>query len=299
LKIFGTGFIERLVRRSFLFRPLVRRFIAGEDLDTALKITEELVSRGFLASLDCLGENTLSEEKAAAAKAGYVEMLERIAKSPCAPKTNISIKLTQCGLDLGQDVALSNLLEVLETADKLGNFVRIDMEGSPYTEATLSVLTRARERFTNVGTVLQSYLYRTPQDVERCLAMGARLRLVKGAYLEPATVAYPKKGDVDAAYVKLAKRLLDSGIYHGIATHDVKILDAVRAYVADKGISREAFEFQMIYGVRRDLQEMLRSEGFNLRIYVPFGDQWYPYFTRRLAERPANVFFLAKSMLNG
>jgi proline dehydrogenase len=150
-----------------------------------------------------------------------------------------------------------------------------------------------------VGTVLQSYLYRTPDDVERCLSLGLRLRLVKGAYLEPASVAYPKKVDVDKAYVTLAKRLLDSGIYHGIASHDIKMIDAAKAYVAEKGISVDKFEFQMIYGVRRDLQEKLRAEGFNLRIYVPFGEQWYPYFTRRLAERPANVFFIMKSMFRG
>lgn len=293
------GPIERMVRRSFLFRPLVKRFIAGESLDTALKITEDLVARGYNASLDYLGENTSSAVEANAAKATYMEMLERIAKSPCAPKTNISIKLTQCGLDIGEDVALNNLVEVLEAAEKLGNFVRIDMEGSAYTDATLRVIEKAWQVRKNVGTVLQSYLYRTPGDVDKCLSLGLRLRLVKGAYLEPAAVAYPKKSDVDKAYVTLAKRLLDSGIYHGIATHDIKMIDAVKAYVVEKGISTDKFEFQMIYGVRRDLQEKLRTEGFNLRIYVPYGEQWYPYFTRRLAERPANVFFIMKSMFRG
>lgn len=299
LRVFGVGIIQRMVRRSFLFRPLVRRFIAGEDLETAVKIAEDLVAKGYNVSLDFLGENTSDAADAEAAKQTYVTMLERISKSPCAAKTNISIKLTQCGLDLGEDVAANHLSEVLETAERLNNFVRVDMESSAYTESTLNVIGKVWDRHKNVGTVLQSYLYRTPKDVERCLAMGVRLRLVKGAYLEAASVAYPKKRDVDEAYITLAKRLLDSGLYHAIASHDVKILDKVKAYVEEKGISKDAFEFQVIYGVRRDLQEKLRSEGYNVRIYVPYGEQWYPYFTRRLAERPANVFFIAKSMFRG
>jgi proline dehydrogenase len=299
LKFFGMKSVERITRRSFLFKPLVKRFIAGEDLETAMKITEDLVAKGFLATLDYLGENTSSAAEADAAKAAYIEMLERIARSPIADKTNISIKLTQCGIDLGEEVVLKNLVEVLEAAERLNNFVRIDMESSKYTQTTLEVVCRAGETHSNVGTVLQTYLYRTPKDVEACLAKGMRLRLVKGAYLEPSSVAFPKKADVDKAYVTLARRLLDSGIYHGIATHDVKMIDAVKAYAAEKGISKDAFEFQMIYGVRRDLQEQLRAEGYNMRIYVPYGDQWYPYFTRRLAERPANVLFIAKSMFRG
>ncbi len=299
LKAFGNSFVERIVRRSFLFRPLVKRFIAGEDLETAMKITEDLVKEGFLASLDHLGENTTNLEEARLAKCSYIEMLERIARSPFAGKINISIKLTQCGLDLGEEQAAANLVEVLDAAEALANFVRVDMEASAYTQATLNVVCRAHERHPNVGTVLQTYLYRTPKDVETCLAAGVKLRLVKGAYLEPSSVAFPKKADVDRAYVTLAKRLLDSGMYHGIATHDEKMIEAAKAYATENGIPKDAFEFQMIYGVRRNLQERLKSEGYNVRIYVPYGDQWYPYFTRRLAERPANVLFIAKAMVRG
>lgn len=292
--------IKNFVRKSFLFRGLVRRFIAGDTLDQALRTAEDLASRGFGVSLDYLGENTSTAEEANQAKATYIEMLERIASSPCAPKTNISIKLTQCGLDIGREFCVSVLKEVLARADQLGLFVRVDMEGSKYTEQTVDIMAEVFQSHKNCGTVLQTYLYRTPQDLERLVGLGMRLRLVKGAYLEPASVAYPKKADVDRAYRELSLKLLDSGIYHGIATHDEAIINHVCDYVREKGIDKStAFEFQMLYGIRRDLQEKLLKEGYNVRVYLPYGDQWYPYFTRRLAERPANVLFILKSLFKG
>lgn len=300
IKVSNWPPVKGLVRKSFLFKGLVRRFIAGDTLDEALKTAEDLASRGFGVSLDYLGENTSTADEANQAKATYIDMLERIASSSCASKTNISIKLTQCGLDIGRDFCVATLKEVLSRADQLGLFVRVDMEGSKYTEQTVDILAEVFEDHKNTGTVLQTYLYRTPEDVERLVGLGMRLRLVKGAYLEPTTVAYPKKADVDQAYRDLSQKLLDSGIYHGLATHDESIIAFVKDYVQKKGIDKsQAFEFQMLYGIRRDLQESLLKEGYNVRVYLPYGDQWYPYFTRRLAERPANVFFILKSLFKG
>jgi len=300
IKVSNWAPVKGLVRKSFLFKGLVRRFIAGDSLEEALKIAEGLASRGFGVSLDYLGENTSSAEEANQAKATYIAMLERIAASSCSSRTNISIKLTQCGLDVGREFCVSTLNEVLTRADQLGLFVRVDMEGSQYTEQTVDILSEVFQEHKNTGTVLQTYLYRTPKDVERLVGLGMRLRLVKGAYLEPASVAYPKKADVDQAYRDLSLKLLDSGIYHGLATHDESIIKLVRDYVKEKGIDKsKAFEFQMLYGIRRDLQESLLKEGYNVRVYLPYGDQWYPYFTRRLAERPANVFFILKSLIKG
>lgn len=300
IKVSNWPPVKGLVRKSFLFKGLVRRFIAGDTLDEALRTAEDLASRGFGVSLDYLGENTSTAEEANQAKATYIDMLERIASSSCASKTNISIKLTQCGLDIGRDFCVATLKEVLSRADQLGLFVRVDMEGSRYTEQTVDILAEVFEDHKNTGTVLQTYLYRTPKDVERLVGLGMRLRLVKGAYLEPTTVAYSKKADVDQAYRDLSQKLLDSGIYHGLATHDESIIAFVKDYVQKKGIDKsKAFEFQMLYGIRRDLQESLLKEGYNVRVYLPYGDQWYPYFTRRLAERPANVFFILKSLFKG
>ncbi len=300
IKVSNWPPVKGLVRKSFLFKGLVRRFIAGDTLDEALITAEDLASRGFGVSLDYLGENTSTADEANQAKATYIDMLERIASSSCASKTNISIKLTQCGLDIGRDFCVATLKEVLSRADQLGLFVRVDMEGSRYTEQTVDILAEVFEEHKNTGTVLQTYLYRTPKDVERLVGLGMRLRLVKGAYLEPTSVAYPKKADVDQSYRDLSQKLLDSGIYHGLATHDESIIAFVKDYVQKKGIDKsKAFEFQMLYGIRRDLQESLLKEGYNVRVYLPYGDQWYPYFTRRLAERPANVFFILKSLFKG
>jgi proline dehydrogenase len=291
--------VEKIVRNSFLFRGVVRRFIAGDTLEEALAVSEELAGRGFFVSLDYLGENTKSHEEALASKNKYIEMLEKIGASNCSSGTNISIKLTQCGLDQGEEFAEENLREVLEAAAAVKNFVRVDMESSDYTERTVQMMERVWVNHKNTGTVLQSYLFRTPQDVETMVRMQMRTRIVKGAYLEPPNVAHQQKSKVDEAYVQCAKRLMDAAYYPAIATHDERIINVLKAYAADHRIDTSRFEFQMLYGIRRDLQEQLRSEGYNVRVYVPFGDSWYPYFTRRLAERPANMMFILKSLTKG
>ena len=338
LKVTSWGWMERLVKKSFLFRPMVKRFVAGNTLGEALDICSALSSRGFLLSLDLLGENVKSVDEAITAKNTYIDMLGAIdakglnplprdgscmteevgggrqasSSTPQPPssdtniprrgaseRTNISIKLTQCGFDQGDELAERHYREVLAEANKRGNFVRVDMEDSRYTERTVSMIERVWPDFKNTGTVLQTYLYRTPKDMDRMIALGARIRIVKGAYAEPKEIAYPSKKDVDRVYVELAKRALKEVNYPAIATHNERILEEIKAFVSAEGIDRASFEFQMIYGVRRDLQEKLRAEGYNMRIYVPFGEAWYPYFTRRLAERPANFFFLFKSLFKG
>ncbi|MFN8220578.1 MAG: proline dehydrogenase family protein [Fimbriimonadales bacterium] len=299
LKVSSWPIVERIVRRSFLFKGLVKRFIAGDTLDEALKVAEDLAARGYFVTMDLLGESVADEGEARKAKDTYIEMLKSIAASPCAPRTNISIKLTQCGLDLSDEFAEKNLREVLWAASELNNFVRVDMEASAYTERTVDIMLRVGEDFKNTGTVLQTYLYRTPDDVDKMIKAGMRVRLVKGAYLEPAEVAFPEKSKVDEAYVTLGKRLMKEGNYPALATQDEKIIAELKQFAADEGIDKSRFEWQMLIGVRRDLQEQLRSEGYNVRIYVPFGDRWYPYFTRRLAERPANVLFILKSLFKG
>ena len=269
--------------------------------------------------MDYLGENTASEQEALDAKKTYIDMLERISKVPAVAKwnaehgnsptinlcgdgiepLNISIKLTQCGLDQGVEFAEKNYREVLETAKRLHNFVRVDMEASEYTERTMEMIDRVRGDYSNTSTVLQTYLYRTPGDVEKIVEWKVRVRLVKGAYLEPASVAFPEKSKVDSAYIELGKRLLDAGTYPAFASQDEAIIKELKAYATEKKIDKSRFEFQMLYGIRRDLQESLAAEGYNVRVYVPFGDAWYPYFTRRLAERPANTLFILKSLFKG
>jgi proline dehydrogenase len=297
LKTSALAPVEKLVRKSFLFRGIVRRFIAGDTLDEALKVAEDLSSKGFLLSLDYLGENTKSEQEALAAKNTYIDMLERIAACTCAEETNISIKLTQCGLDQGEAFAEKNYRSVLEAARD--NFVRVDMEGSAYTEQTIQMIKKVFPDHKNTGTVLQSYLYRTPEDVELMIELQARTRIVKGAYLEPAEVAHQQKSKVDEAYVECAKRLMKAGNYPALATHDEAIIKELKAYAETDKIDKSRYEFQMLFGIRRDLQDSLKAEGYNVRVYVPFGESWYPYFTRRLAERPANVMFILKSLAKG
>ncbi|MCA1996360.1 MAG: proline dehydrogenase family protein [Armatimonadetes bacterium] len=296
LKLAHLRAVENFVRRSRLFRGLVRRFIAGDTLEEALRVSEELTQKGLLVTLDNLGENTTSEAEAHAAKDTYIGMLRAIAKRGIASSTNISIKLTQCGLDLSDELARSVLEEVLDVAAEHGNFVRVDMESSAYVDRTLDILEAVFQTRKNTGTVLQSYLYRTPDDLERLIRIGMRVRLVKGAYLEPPSVAYRSKRDVDRAYIQLTERMLQSGIYHAIATHDERIIRHTKDFAQRNGLPRDSFEFQMLYGIRRDLQEALVAEGYRVRVYVPFGDRWYPYFTRRLAERPANVLFVLKAL---
>lgn len=304
--------VEKLIRKSFLFKPLVHRFIAGDTLDEAMEASEQLLGKGMSVSLDNLGENTRSEAEAMKAKSTYVAMLDRIAVRPGFKRVdpagymsgaiedlNISIKMTQCGLDQGDEFAERNYRDVLRVALDQGNFVRVDMEGSEYTDRTIKMVERVRKDFPNTGTVLQSYLYRTPEDVEWAIENKIRLRLVKGAYLEGPQVAHQDKSKVDGAYVTLSKRLLDAGNFPAIATQDEKIILELNRYVTDRNIDRRRFEYQMLYGIRRDLQESLLKDGYRVRIYIPFGDAWYPYFTRRLAERPANSLFILKSLFKG
>jgi proline dehydrogenase len=287
--------VESLVRKSFLFRPLVQRFVAGDDLSDAMKVAEGLADRGLMSSLDYLGENTKTRAEAEHAIKMYDEIVTAIHNSRHHDKINISIKLTQCGLDIDEDWAEQNYRNLLQHAQQKNTFVRVDMEASEYTECTVHMIENVFRDHSNTGTVLQSYLYRTSDDAQRMVRLGARVRVVKGAYLEPTSVAFPTKAETDAEYLKVAKILMKEGNYPAIATHDQVIIQELKAFADKEGIAKDRFEFQMLYGIRRDLQDGLVAEGYNVRIYIPYGDQWYPYFTRRLAERPANMWFIIKS----
>ena len=274
-----------------------RRFIAGESIEEAVECVHDLPGKGLLLTLDYLGESVSSAAAASAAAADYVQIIEAIVKS--GVERNVSLKLTQLGLDVDRATAVDNMRRILEPADANGFFVRIDMENSPYTDATLDILdTLWRQGHRNVGTVIQSYLKRSADDIRRLNALGARVRLVKGAYKEPKNVAYQLKSEVDAAFVELMRSLLDEGAYPAIATHDTNMIDATKAYAKSKGYANDRFEFQMLYGIRRDLQTALVKEGYRVRVYVPFGKQWYPYFMRRLGERPANVAFVLRGIVS-
>jgi len=274
-----------------------RRFIAGESIEEAVECVKDLPGKGLLLTLDYLGESVSSAAAASAAAADYVQIIDAIVKS--GVERNISLKLTQLGLDVDRATAVDNMRRILEPADANGFFARIDMENSPYTDATLDILdTLWRQGHHNVGTVIQSYLKRSADDIRRLNALGARVRLVKGAYKEPKNVAYQKKSEVDAGFIELMRLLLDEGSYPAIATHDTNMIDATKAYARSKGYANDRFEFQMLYGIRRDLQTALVKEGYRVRVYVPFGKQWYPYFMRRLGERPANVAFVLKGILS-
>jgi len=262
-----------------------------------VECVHDLPGKGLLLTLDYLGESVSSAAAASAAAADYVQIIEAIVKS--GVERNVSLKLTQLGLDVDRATAVDNMRRILEPADANGFFVRIDMENSPYTDATLDILdTLWRQGHRNVGTVIQSYLKRSADDIRRLNALGARVRLVKGAYKEPKNVAYQLKSEVDAAFVELMRSLLDEGAYPAIATHDTNMIDATKAYAKSKGYANDRFEFQMLYGIRRDLQTALVKEGYRVRVYVPFGKQWYPYFMRRLGERPANVAFVLRGIVS-
>jgi proline dehydrogenase len=279
------------------FSQVTRRFIAGENIEAAIVTIKELNKVGITATFDHLGESTTSKAEAEADVREYLHLLERIEST--GVDSNASVKLTQLGLDIDEAYCLENTRRIVAEAHRLGNFVRIDMEDSTKTDATLRIFKQLFHEFGNVGIVLQAYLYRTEKDVDEVLSMGARIRLCKGAYNEPAEVAFPEKADVDANFVKLAQTLLKSGIYHGIATHDMRMIRATQEFAAREGIGKDKYEFQMLYGVRRDLMIQLAQEGYRIRTYVPYGEFWYPYFMRRLAERPANVWFVVKSLFNG
>ena len=289
--------LQRLASRYGLApeRGFARRFIAGESIEEAIAAVRPIADRGLLLTLDYLGESVKTMAEADAATRDYRGFLDAIVASGI--ERNVSLKLTQLGLDVDRATCVDNLRRVLDPATEHGFFVRIDMENSPYTEVTLQVFeTLWRQGYRNIGVVLQSYLMRSQEDVRRVSAIGGRIRLVKGAYKEPKTVAYQKKVDVDEAFVRLMQQLLDEGLYPAIATHDPAMIDRTKAYAAEKGYPKDRFEFQMLYGIRRDLQTSLTAEGYRMRIYVPFGKQWFPYFMRRLGERPANVAFVLRGI---
>jgi proline dehydrogenase len=283
--------IFNFVRRNGMARKFASRFVAGETIETGVGAAVELARRDITSSLDLLGESVTAESEATAACDLYLRMLDRMAAS--GVEVNVSVKLTQMGLDIDESLCLANMVRILDQAKALGGFVRLDMEGSDYTQRTLDFF--AQRLFddygAHCGVVIQSMLRRSEQDVEDLIAMRARVRLCKGAYLEPPSVAFPEKADVDANYVKLMRRLLAEGNYPGLATHDEAIIGQAREFVGRERIGNDRFEFQMLYGVRRDLQVRLRRAGHNMRVYIPFGTQWYPYLMRRLAERPANIAF--------
>ncbi len=276
-------------------RGVSRRFVAGEALGEAVQATRGLNQRGIRVALDLLGENVSDDKEARAAAGNYIAAIDNIKQSGI--DANVSIKLTALGLDISQDLCEQNVQTILERAKEQGIFVCIDMEASAYTEQTVDIVLRMHKQFEQVGTVIQSYMHRSKKDIEQLIAEGVRVRLVKGAYKEPATIAFQQKGEVDQNYVQLMLMLLARGNYPAIASHDESIINAATTFVRDHGISKQAFEFQMLYGIRRDLQEKLVQKGYDVRVYVPYGSQWYPYLMRRMAERPANLMFVMSNAL--
>jgi proline dehydrogenase len=291
--------LKEFASKFRLFKKLTTRFVAGETIEEAVAAIREINAEGCTASFDHLNESVDSPVEAEAEVKEYLEILARIDETGI--KSNVSIKLTQFGLELDPELAYKNARAVLADAARRGNFVRVDMESSKVTQVTIDIFKRLRAEFglNDVGIVLQSYLRRTYSDAEELVKLPARIRICKGAYNEPPEVAFPDKKDTDENYIRVMKLLLSSGIYHGIATHDPKMIEATTQFAQQKGIGKDAFEFQMLYGVRRDLQRQLAKDGYNMRVYVPYGKHWYPYFMRRLAERPANIWFVLKNLLKG
>ena len=290
--------LRRFSEHSRFGNKLSSRFVAGLEIEDALRVAASVNRQGMSVTLDSLGESVTSEAEARAAAAIYHQLLDFISARKL--DSNISVKLTQMGLTLDPALAEDIALSLTQHAQSTGSFLRVDMEDSTLTDVTLDIVRRihaAPGLRGHIGIVIQAYLYRSQTDVDQLMTEGIRVRLCKGAYKEPAAVAFPRKADVDANYVKLTGTLLSSGIYHGLATHDPAMIAAAKAYAAAHNIAPGKFEFQMLYGVRRDLQRKLVAEGYNVRVYTPFGREWYPYFMRRLAERPANVFFIAKNLL--
>ena len=289
--------VERFVRDSRWSRALVARFVAGDRLEDALAAATRLAGQGLTTTLDRLGENVLTPDKARNAVESYAATLREMAASKLDP--NISVKLTMLGLDVGDDVAYDNMLLLLETARSVDGFVRIDMEGSAYTERTLAIAEALQARVPGlVGTVIQAYLHRSDRDLQRLIDLKMRVRLVKGAYAEPARLALQRPSEINDAFIRLMERLLEDGQYPAIATHDPALIRATSGFAVRMGIDPERWEFQMLYGVRRDAQLVLAREGYGMRIYLPFGADWYPYFARRIAERPANMLFVLRQLTN-
>jgi len=286
--------LGRWATHNRVSRRVARRWVAGESLDDAVTAARALNRLGFPVTLDFLGENVSNKDGAVRAASIYISMYDRIAAEGL--NGNVSLKLTQLGLDLDEAFCESLVRRIAESSTQHGNFLRIDMEGSPYTQRTVELCKRVRANTDAVGTVIQSYLRRSERDVRDLLSVGCRIRLVKGAYKEPPEIAFADKKDVDANFVTLMKILLDSGIYHAIATHDPRIIDASKEFAASKGVGKDQFEFQMLYGIRTDLQRQLIGEGYKVRVYVPYGTDWFPYFMRRLAERPANLTFFLRNL---
>jgi proline dehydrogenase len=291
--------LKDFATRFRLFKKLTTRFVAGETIDQAVSFIREINAEGCTASFDHLNESVTSAAEAEKEVVEYLNILAKIDETGI--RSNVSIKLTQFGLGLNPEIAYKNSRSVVEDAHRRGNFVRVDMEDSNVTQATIDVFKRLRDEFglNDVGIVLQSYLRRTYENAQELLKLPARIRICKGAYNEPPEVAFPDKKDVDENYIRVMRLLLSSGIYHGIATHDPKMIEATIDFAGREGIGKEAFEFQMLYGIRRDLQRQLARDGYNMRVYVPYGKHWYPYFMRRLAERPANIWFVMKNLFKG
>jgi proline dehydrogenase len=293
-----VDFLKKAASRVGMRTPtsFARRFVAGETVDDAIGAARRLEAEGLTETFDHLGESVTTLADAAAAKRDYLDIIRAILAS--GVERNLSLKLTQLGLDADRATAVDHLRGILEVAEPAGFFVRIDMESSRYTDVTLDIFeTLWAQEYRKIGVVLQSDLYRTEKDLERINALGARIRLVKGAYREPRSVAYRKKADVDAAYARMMKVLLSTGTYPAIATHDPAMIDLARRWAAEQGITSDRFEFQMLYGIRRDLQARLVADGYRVRVYLPFGRDWYPYFMRRLGERPANIGFVLRGVL--
>ena len=291
--------LKDFATRFGFFKKLTTRFVAGENIDEVIPFIRQLNSENATASFDHLNESVGSAAEAEQEVLEYLNILAKIDEQRI--RSNVSIKLTQFGLGLDPELAYQNARRVVVEAERRGNFVRVDMEDSSVTQVKIDIFKRLRAEFglNTVGIVLQSYLYRTLADAQELVKLPARIRICKGAYNEPPEVAFPEKKDVDANYIKVMQLLLGSGIYHGIATHDPKMIDATLEFATREGIGKEKYEFQMLYGIRRDLQHQLARDGFNVRIYVPYGKHWYPYFMRRLAERPANMWFVMKNLAKG
>ena len=293
LKLSESPGFSKWVTTNGSTRRMARRFVAGETLDEAIAAARECNNAGLLVSLDYLGENVSTTAAAQLSRDAYLQVFDRIAAEKL--NANVSCKLTQLGLDLSVEFCEGLVLSIVERAAAHDNFLRIDMEGSVYTQRTVELVKRIRARNPAIGTVIQSYLYRSEADIGDLLAYGCRIRLCKGAYNESPDVAFPKESEVDQNYMRLVQLLLGSGFYHGIATHDPRMIAGTIRYAAAKQFSKDDFEFQMLYGVRTDLQRQLIRDGYRVRVYIPYGNDWFPYFMRRLAERPANVAFLAKN----
>ena len=298
ISLSGNRRLRTFAENSPIGQRVSRRFVAGTTVEDALNATRAVNQRGMSVSVDNLGENVTNAEEAHQSAGLYHQLLDEITARGL--NANISLKLTHMGLDVDPKVARKLVCGLVQHAAQLNNFVRVDMEGSAYTQVTLDTVHELHRAYPGrVGAVIQAYMRRSQADVERLIAEGIRIRLCKGAYKEPPDLAFQKKSEVDANYVRLMEILLKSGIYHGIATHDERIIEQTKQFARAERISPEAFEFQMLYGIRRDLQEKILRQGWRMRVYIPFGTEWYPYLMRRLAERPANLFFILRNLFRG